>query len=72
MIGERAAEIVKGKSDLYVELDDGERVEFDGIVEGVGGASLGIAGLQMQTLFKNPLADPFALGVSSGASSTVR
>ena len=32
------------------------------------GASLGIAGLQMQTLFRNPLADPFALGVSSGAS----
>src|SRR5262249_22710128 len=26
------------------------------------------AGLQMQTLFRNPLADPFALGVASGAS----
>jgi iron complex transport system permease protein len=34
----------------------------------LAGASLGIAGLQMQTLFRNPLADPFALGVSSGAS----
>jgi iron complex transport system permease protein len=34
----------------------------------LAGASLGIAGLQMQTLFKNPLADPFALGISSGAS----
>jgi iron complex transport system permease protein len=32
------------------------------------GASLGVAGLQMQTLFRNPLADPFVLGVSSGAS----
>ncbi|MDQ1293703.1 MAG: cobalamin transport system permease protein [Actinomycetota bacterium] len=32
------------------------------------GASLGLAGLQMQTLFGNPLADPFILGVSSGAS----
>ena len=32
------------------------------------GAALGIAGLQMQTLFRNPLADPFALGISSGAS----
>lgn len=31
-------------------------------------AALGIAGLQMQTLFRNPLADPFALGISSGAS----
>jgi len=34
----------------------------------LAGAALGIAGLQMQTLFRNPLADPFALGVSSGAS----
>jgi len=34
----------------------------------LAGASLGIAGLQMQTLFKNPLADPFALGISAGAS----
>ena len=32
------------------------------------GAALGIAGLKMQTLFRNPLADPFVLGVSSGAS----
>ena len=34
----------------------------------LAGASLGVAGLQMQTLFRNPLADPFALGVSAGAS----
>jgi len=34
----------------------------------LAGASLGIAGLQMQTLFRNPLADPFVLGVSAGAS----
>jgi cobalamin transport system permease protein len=34
----------------------------------LAGASLGIAGLLMQTLFRNPLADPFALGISSGAS----
>lgn len=32
------------------------------------GAALGVAGLQLQTLFRNPLADPFVLGVSSGAS----
>lgn len=32
------------------------------------GAALGVAGLQMQTLFRNVLADPFVLGVSSGAS----
>jgi iron complex transport system permease protein len=33
----------------------------------VGGA-LGVAGLQMQTLFRNGLADPYILGVSSGAA----
>jgi iron complex transport system permease protein len=34
----------------------------------VAGASLSVAGLLMQTLFRNPLADPYILGVSSGAS----
>jgi len=32
------------------------------------GAGLAISGLQMQTLFRNPLAGPFVLGISSGAS----
>ncbi|MBY0443109.1 MAG: iron ABC transporter permease [Mycobacteriaceae bacterium] len=32
------------------------------------GSALAVAGLQMQTLFGNPLADPYVLGVSSGAS----
>ena len=32
------------------------------------GSGLSIAGLLMQTLFKNPLAGPFLLGISSGAS----
>jgi iron complex transport system permease protein len=34
----------------------------------LAGAALGVAGLQMQTLFRNPLADPFALGISAGAT----
>jgi iron complex transport system permease protein len=34
----------------------------------VAGAALGVAGLQMQALFRNALADPYVLGVSSGAS----
>lgn len=34
----------------------------------LAGASLSVAGLLMQTLFRNPLADPYILGVSSGAS----
>lgn len=32
------------------------------------GAALSTSGLQMQTLFRNPLAGPYVLGVSSGAS----
>jgi iron complex transport system permease protein len=34
----------------------------------LAGAALSTAGLLMQTLFRNPLADPFVLGVNSGAS----
>jgi iron complex transport system permease protein len=34
----------------------------------IAGAALGVAGLQMQTLFRNALADPYILGVSTGAS----
>ena len=34
----------------------------------MSGAALSIAGLQMQTLFRNPLAGPYVLGISSGAS----
>lgn len=33
----------------------------------LAGAGLAVSGLQMQTLFRNPLADPFVLGISSGA-----
>ena len=34
----------------------------------LAGASLAVAGLQMQTLFRNPLAGPFVLGINAGAS----
>ena len=33
----------------------------------VGGASLGACGLMLQALFRNPLADPFVLGIAHGA-----
>ena len=33
----------------------------------LAGAGLGVSGLVMQTLFRNPLAGPFVLGISSGA-----
>lgn len=33
----------------------------------LAGAALSVCGMQMQTLFRNPLADPYILGISSGA-----
>lgn len=34
----------------------------------LAGMALSVSGLQMQTLFRNPLAGPYVLGISSGAS----
>jgi iron complex transport system permease protein len=34
----------------------------------MAGAALPVCGLQMQTIFRNPLAGPYVLGISSGAS----
>ncbi|MCH2023897.1 MAG: iron ABC transporter permease [Saprospiraceae bacterium] len=34
----------------------------------IAGASLSVSGLLMQTFFRNPIAGPFVLGISSGAS----
>jgi iron complex transport system permease protein len=34
----------------------------------ISGAGLSVAGLMMQTMFRNPLAGPYVLGISSGAS----
>ncbi len=38
------------------------------ITAAFAGLSLSLAGLQMQTVFRNPLAGPYVLGISSGAS----
>lgn len=37
----------------------------------IAGAGLSVAGLLMQTLFQNPLAGPYVLGINSGASLMV-
>ena len=34
----------------------------------LAGAALSVSGLSLQTLFRNPLAGPFVLGISNGAS----
>ena len=38
------------------------------VVAVLAGVALSVSGLQMQTLFRNPLAGPYVLGISSGAS----
>lgn len=38
------------------------------VVALLAGAALSVSGLQMQVLFRNPLAGPYVLGVSAGAS----
>ncbi|HEY5610349.1 MAG TPA: iron ABC transporter permease, partial [Thermoanaerobaculia bacterium] len=38
------------------------------VLAGLVGATLAVAGLTFQTLLRNPLADPFILGVSGGAA----
>ncbi|KIL72182.1 Vitamin B12 ABC transporter, permease component BtuC [Bacillus badius] len=58
---------------------DGVDASFDNIVwkirfprvllSGLVGASLAVAGAAFQGLLRNPLADPYTLGVSSGASA---
>jgi len=35
----------------------------------LAGAGLSLAGLQMQSIFRNPLADPHIMGVSAGAGT---
>lgn len=65
--------------DVWAALTGGE---VDGVVRDIvlkirltkavvavaAGAALAASGLAMQTLFRNPLAGPYVLGVSSGAS----
>lgn len=56
---------IENTSWQYIILDYRLPKAFTAIVVGSG---LGISGLMMQTLFKNPLAGPFVLGITSGAS----
>ena len=79
-----AADIAVGSvnialSDIWATLTGGEcdavtaRIIIDirlmkAIIAILAGAALSVSGLQMQTLFRNPLAGPYVLGVSSGAS----
>lgn len=62
-------QIVSGKNNatpIYSEILLNYRLP-KAITAIIAGASLSLSGLMMQTLFRNPLADPYILGVSSGA-----
>jgi len=61
-------DVMRGKGEpIYAEILLNFRLP-KAITAVLAGASLSVAGLMMQTLFRNPLADPYILGVSSGAS----
>ncbi|NNK73977.1 MAG: iron chelate uptake ABC transporter family permease subunit, partial [Flavobacteriaceae bacterium] len=67
------ADVLKSLSGLSLENESWEYIvqnyrlpkAFTAVIVGSG---LGVSGLLMQTLFRNPLAGPFVLGISSGAS----
>ena len=66
-------EIVKSLLGMPVSQDTWQIIILDfrlpkSLTALLAGSALAIAGLQMQTLFRNPLADPYILGISSGAS----
>lgn len=61
--------ITTGSSDDIIYYNIVMRTRLPNTLVALGaGISLGIAGLMLQTLFKNPLAGPSVLGISSGAS----
>ncbi|WP_432510818.1 FecCD family ABC transporter permease [Kineococcus sp. SYSU DK001] len=62
-----------GLADVPVRVSEDAIVWQDrvprSLVAAACGAGLGLCGLVMQSLLRNPLADPFVLGISSGAST---
>jgi iron complex transport system permease protein len=72
-----AAGLLLGSQNIW-SWDDPESVRavlqtrlYSVLVASVVGSALALAGLALQALLRNPLADPFVLGISSGASLAV-
>jgi iron complex transport system permease protein len=59
--------IGKGSSDVWNTIIKEFRVP-KAMAALLAGSALSVSGLQMQTVFRNPLAGPYVLGISSGAS----
>jgi len=64
---EKVIDIIFGNgtyNEKYIIFD----VRLPRVIEGIFvGASLALAGVLLQALFRNPMADPYILGISSGA-----
>lgn len=61
--------IFKGTSDHAAWIKIIEQIRYPKAMAALFvGAGLAVSGLQMQTLFRNPLAGPYVLGINSGAS----
>ncbi|MGM9686697.1 MAG: iron chelate uptake ABC transporter family permease subunit, partial [Bacteroidaceae bacterium] len=56
-----------GGSEVWKNIIISSRVP-QALTATVAGAGLAVSGLQMQTVFRNPLAGPSVLGISNGAS----
>lgn len=66
------SEIIKGLSGGEMGKKSWETILFDyrfpkALTAILAGLALSLSGLQMQTFFRNPLAGPYVLGISSGA-----
>ena len=61
---------IEGESEIVTNIIMKSRVP-QALTAVVAGAGLAVSGLQMQTVFRNPLAGPSVLGISSGASMGV-
>ncbi|MBQ6964310.1 MAG: iron ABC transporter permease [Bacteroidaceae bacterium] len=57
----------ESQSDIWYNIVWSSRVP-QALTATVAGAGLAVSGLQMQTVFRNPLAGPSVLGISNGAS----
>ncbi len=63
----QAATSGTGESGVYANIIWSSRVP-QALTALMAGAGLAVSGLQMQTVFRNPLAGPSVLGISNGAS----
>ena len=61
------AELLQGSGHSMASTLLGLRLQR-GLVAFVTGAGLSLAGMMMQALLRNPLADPYVLGISAGSS----